>query len=455
MNTTGFLQINDPDGGQCVVLVDNYMTAQIVKNSPSRWEVINECQDCACAEHSCGVEDVTDAPWYDANRPASAEFFGLYGTLSIAQPPAAAGGIAGETVAPLKTLTFVGLLAASSARGAAFGKDWVDRALQPLCRPCESRTAEVGLFCPCEDETIVDQGEPVPRDWSTVVGIDGCDDPEPLGETPAAIAPTDNGLRTVLEVNYNNGSFVELPSGGIFPNCYGLRVTFSFTLGVGEAMTDVLHTCIMEGPNEGDPTPCCTAVTFDLEPEADDCGCPTPCECVQPSGAPSIEGSPSPRINYGGQDCTYSTPMCAQTFACLTPALSPQGLRSRIRIEAGETELRDVAVLVWEAVPGLPDPTTPRGLELYLERETIGVPALISRIPAGSTAVIDGAAERDYLECPGISDRQGTPVTACGGRSFRHAELCCGRRFWFALELPCGAPTDWRMTVELVALDRI
>ena len=76
-------------------------------------------------------------------------------------------------------------------------------------------------------------------------------------------------------------------------------------------------------------------------------------------------------------------------------------------------------------------------------------------MPAQSTAVIDAPTEREWLECPGDTERHPSPVVACGGRAYRHTELCCQRRYWVALETPCDAPTDWTATFELVGLDRV
>ena len=459
MDTTGYLVI---DG---VPLIDPASTAALAAADPGcRWQVNSECPECHCQAHSCEWGTISEAPWYDAAVPGSSEFFGLYGTLTLGQPvgtTVVTGTGARATAAP-KELTFVGLLVACTARGAVYGRDWVARTLEPLCSPCSTRTAEFGLWCPdtvCDpDTTCPDPPEPLsPVDWSTIVGIDGCEDPELLGPKPDTPTLVDDGLRTVTGVRYNPGSFTELPDlASPLPSCHGLRVTFSFTLSCPEAVTGSSQVCVMEAPLATDPTPCCVGLTFNIGTEDETCGCPTPCACPTVTVGPSIEGSPSPRTGSTGTDlCRYSTPLCSKTFACLVDPFGWQNAAPIIEITAGTEPLRNVSITWWEAVQGLPSPATPTGLDYYLQRVPVADPALIADVPARSTVVIDSARQTEELWCPG-SDPTAARVEACGGRRYRHHTLCCGSRYWVAVEIDCANPSEaWRVDVSLAGLERI
>ena len=170
-----------------------------------------------------------------------------------------------------------------------------------------------------------------------------------------------------------------------------MRVTFSFTVRVAEAVTDPLHTCIIRPPTDGNE-PCCVDIGWNLDADTTDCGCPTDCDCVTTPLGSQIVDSPSPRVAFGNQICDYSTPLCTQTWACLTTAVSHPNIRPRIRIEAGGTELRNVAVFIWEAVPGLASPNTPTGFEQY-ECPGNGRPPSFDRPSARS---VDGGDRRPH-----------------------------------------------------------
>ena len=462
MQTAGFLQVNDPVNG-CRVLVDNWMVGKLSASDPACvWQLNNECPSCGCSSLTCGVEQIEETWWYDPARPASKEFYGLYGAVSISQPAPSVTTTGTGTIAeaPLKQLTFVGAIIACTARGAAFGQDLIAGILEPFCRPCAGRDLEIGLWCPdnnCDppgSELLIPDGPDV-VDWSSIDGITGCGNAALLDPTPDPTPWYDNGLRVLPAATYNTGSFTELSdSSGSIPVCHGMRVTFSFSLGSGEGFRKHGPTCIMNAPVEEEPEPCCLPISWDLNPPEQQCGCPLPCDCETQSFGPTLERSPSPRVRVGGQECGYSTPLCSQTFACLTETVPSPGGTLSIRVTAGQTELRNASITVWEARPGLPSPSTPEGLGVYEAFDPIADAALISYVPPGGTVTIDGVSESEWLDCPRLRDQQDADVSRCGGRRFRHSRLCCGRRYWVAVEVECDS-TGWSVETDVFTPERL
>jgi hypothetical protein len=105
-----------------------------------------------------------------------------------------------------------------------------------------------------------------------------------------------------------------------------------------------------------------------------------------------------------------------------------------VAIEAGPS---DVALLVsiWTAHPGLPDPQTCLGEDIYCNRETLVEPIQV-QIPAGSTIILDGSSGRAELLC---GDRQpaGQLVTTPAGTRFSMPTVRCNERLWIAFDADC------------------
>ena len=130
-----------------VELVSNCRTRNNLLSSPSpckaSWRVA-DCDDCCCADVDPGNDDVTSSPWWDQLIPASSEYLGLWGRLTLG--PAGAGDLA-ATAAPPQYLTFSGAIIATSERGAQFGEAWIRSQLTPDCVVCDGQTATYQLFC--------------------------------------------------------------------------------------------------------------------------------------------------------------------------------------------------------------------------------------------------------------------------------------------------------------------
>lgn len=463
MQLPGFLQIEDSRNG-CVVLLDNAMTVALANNDPSCvWQMEQECTECFCPAASCGVTEIEDTPWYSPDLPASTEFFGLYGSLRVNQPAASTTVTAtGATqTAPLKQLTFVGAIIACTSRGAIYGRQWVQDQLEPLCVPCDNRRAEFNLWCPdelCDYDPDAVQGGPevMAVDWSTVAGIDGCEPAEPLGPTPDPVDPYDTGLRTLADITLIPGSFQDLDSEPL-PTCHGVRVTFQFALRSSEIFQPPKEVCEMRPPAADEPQPCCFPLVWDLCDPVEPCGCPIDCDCYdEPTEEDCTLRSNS--LPDGAAACTYSTPLCAKTFACLTAPFSSPVAVPEIEITAGLTPLRNVMVTVWEAVAGLPSPSTPEGLSVYASRAPVADPALIAYIPAQATLTLDGLLGRESVLCAGTTEPEPADVVACGGVKYEHPALCCGRRYWVALEVECcddNDGNDWVVRTSINGTSRL
>ena len=458
MDLAGYIELVEPDG-RCTVLVDNWMTSVLSRNdSASLWQLDSECAECVCEASSCGVDVVEDAPWFDPSRPGARDFFGLYGSVRLAQPSSTNTVTASGTIvtAPLKQLTFVGVLAAKSARGAAFGMDWLSSRLEPLCAPCDGRTVAVQLWCPdevCNDTPGVDTVELGVSDWC-LDGINGCGEALPLGATPDPQMINDYGRRELTRVNYVSGSLVEIDDAAApLPACHGLRVTFTFEVQSAERFLPSSGGCVMHAPTECDNLPCCTELMWNLDPVAECASCPTDCACD-----PLVEELPSGAVDLladGTAECRYSTPLCSNTFACLTAPFAQENAVPTVTITAGLEDLHNVSVTIWEARPGLPNPTTAEGFEFYEQIPPVVDRALIYRVPAQSTLVLDGKEKREYLYCVGDNEPTPFPVVRCGNRRYRHPVLCCGKRYWVAFEVDCAQGGDWRVDVDVNGFERV
>ena len=537
MELPGYLQLDDPSSG-CVVLLDNKMTAELTKARPEcGWKFNDaECDECACPGATCGVTDPCATPWYTPRNDASLDFLGLYGSLSITQPPAETirTGYASTQVASPKRLTFTGVLAACSEAGAAFGHQWIAQQLEPLCKPCSGRSATVFNFCPdvcppyscttscpddladqyvgscvncgpdcshqlanqyfgacvncgtdcgnalamqyasacvkcapvdcppedlatiygvgpcinCETQGVIDGGCRV--DWQQTIGLDGCTDPALLGPNYDPGVIVDNGQRSLLKVRYMPASFQELEQD--MPTCFGMRVTFGFEIQSGDAYRPPTGGCVLSGP-DSDVRPCCVPLSWEMEPDPDDCGCVTPCACnpVLDVGLPGSWNT----LPDGAAECAYSTPLCSETYAMLLGPFPDEYARPIIRLTAGSTPLENVSVWIWEAVEGLPSPMTPLGQEIYGNGRAPEVePALIRLVGANSSVVLDGRDRTETAYCPG-SAPQPAIVSGCGGSRYQHARLCCGKRYWVAVEVPCDTPGDWTMHVDYAPESRV
>lgn len=128
---------------------------------------------------TCGTPDVfvspasDPAPWYDATRPESGDFLGVYLTdisgydsviqRTVTPRPSGLGGgtLASEQNEP-RVWKFDGYLASASCEGAEYGLEWLTYVLSAIgsgagCDSCAASNMRVYLSCPpddCSDDTI-------------------------------------------------------------------------------------------------------------------------------------------------------------------------------------------------------------------------------------------------------------------------------------------------------------
>ena len=465
----GYLRISD-QFGNCTELINNCRTLAYLANTPlPSFRPAVVCEDCCCpsiddnATHTTPDNIDEPAPWFDPLDPATTEFFGLWGSLNLAQPPLEDG------IVPPKTITFSGVLLSGTKRGRMFGARWIEEQLNPLCVSCSGRAVTVYTYCP--DDSCISEQNPIPQpdppepepdllDISNIFDADGCeidgaDLPlEPAGELAELV---DTGQRDLLRVQYVAGSLQELEAD--FPDCYGSRITFQFELLDSETFLEGTPICQISPSDFGDglDVPCRRICIDEPAPSLESCGaCGVPCEC-ETDYTIIVDGSAASNVlPDGAAECRYSAPLSCRRYACLTEPSPLNQVTPVMSLFAGSQDLENVSITVYQAVTGLPNPMTSLGAEIYGTRQPEST-ALISRVPAGSTLALDGRDSSLTLNCPGFPPASGSPlVSTCDGRRYRHPRFCCGLRYWIIIEVDCYTTfhDDWRLTGAVHGVSR-
>lgn len=452
-------------GSACVEVASNCRTlAYIARGAQPRpawpWQPVTrgDCPECCCPECDDGTYtfpsdwDVNPAPWADPARPASWEFFGLLIDPAGIQIETAwssrrrgSTSLAKQTWAP-RTLTITGTIVSSSARGTAYGEEWLARQFTDACTAGDF-TVRVLRHCPDPDapeftgwvsqQHTTTYLEPVlwddrtPAQWvspfgavwwqplprSVMTGAARCDDPAdaiPLAPLPAGYVPPflpDTGWRELRRVRFV--SLDELDDDPM-PTCEGKRVAVvcevidEHTWFVGGAAYE--YAVLLDRPWDG-----CQARPVDWQADVD-----------VPAQAAALTLVDAPVTVTAG----YRRPLLEMVASTLTPVL-PWSVRAAMVVEVfgGIDGCADVAIRVHEALDGVPDPVTNLGCAVYGRREPCGE-ALISEIPAGATVVLDGRSRRVWLRRDGYPDEPADQlVSRADGSPFVHPTIGCGR-FW-------------------------
>ena len=158
----GFFRFND------VELINLARTAQLADamNISTVWLRAADYQWIYDAVGEGTYSDITDAPWYDANYPASTEFAGIIplevrglddsSTESSPIEYITAGGHSGKPRNATLPLVWNANIVASTERGAEFGKRWLDRVLHESASRVFCSGADLLYFrTPSEDGEIV------------------------------------------------------------------------------------------------------------------------------------------------------------------------------------------------------------------------------------------------------------------------------------------------------------
>lgn len=442
----GYLSLTSPSG-HCVELFNSCRTLHYVSMAGTSMSAKTECEQCCCRHvdepYGPGPADGPhEAPWWDPMIDQSEKFLGLYGELSI--------GPVTENGRVRQRLTFTGLLLSSCAEGRVYGNQWVQDQLTQSCGVCEG--FEGTIFTHCGDATfgsLADVEFPNPRPDETI-GRECCDGAEPdveppvLGLAPATVPAGDTGQRQVIRLRYVQDSYQVVDTTS-WLDCFGAHVTFSFDLETPHLHTELFEVCEL-GVAENDDGDEIDAAIFDEcycrpieidtstpRPECSRCGWPCSCDTTITRSTENT-GATSGYTPVEAEACVWSLPLCSTRRTCVTPPLPFTQAVPVISIDAGPTDV-DLLVTFWEAHPGLPDPQTCVGYDIYCGREPLAEPVQL-HIPAGTAMVLDGRSGVAELVCDGFGPAGSLASTANGTR-VSIPSVRCSQRMWIGFDADC------------------
>lgn len=381
-----------------------------------------ECE-CCCSSvddgdyTTPGDEANNPAPWYDAARPESAQFFGiLLNEFTTTTGYAADRRTYGRACPRPTPRTFVlrGSLVASTCAGTAYGKEWLARALAPVCVDagcCDELDGVVLRYC--DDDTSTDPG----RSTKDV---------------------------RLLEITFGRDV------GGVgdddaMPCCQGTE--FEAILEADPYLFAESETCVIDGtwnldPNDPD------AVCYDWE--CLPCGSCDTCmgwiECDDPCG-PAIPVAPDPPQL---PEC-FCEPILSSRQCCkIDPIPSWTDAVLRITVFAGSEPLRNLRIRVWRNHPADIDPSSADGHEEYRCMEPCAV-AEIAEIPKYGTLTVDGTTERSTLELNRYTYPADNLIWGPSRTVWTYPVLICGGEYWVCADADIyNTAADATLTVEII-----
>jgi hypothetical protein len=279
-------------------------------------------------------------------------------------------------------------------------------------------------------------------------------EPPILDDPPTLTGYLDTGQRQILRARYVTDSF-QVTDQTAWMQCYGAAVTFSFDLTGDAVFTEPVVICdlgydsVTKLDEEVFDDCYCRPLTVDIETLPDDCGrCGWPCTCQITSETSTEDTHPATFTPTDFGACQWSRPLCTTRRTCITPPLPFTEVVPIISIEAGPSTV-ELEVTMWSAHPGLPDPQTCLGDEIYAGRDPLVEPIQV-RVPAGTTLILDGRIGSADLLCDTRAPA-GNLVTTAAGTRFQLPSLRCARRMWIAFDADCyNLPEEGhRITVEL------
>ena len=455
----GYLSVTGPLG--CVEIVSSCRAMTYAASSGvSAIRVATGCESCCCPtlDEGYGLSPsdegdldrgpFTTAPWWDPTVPDSADFLGIYGTFDLASVDVET---ASGNITRRRRLTFTGVVLSRCDAGRVYGLGWLERQLTPLCgASCSGVSATVATHCGTpNDGTPLDEVYPNPRPDPSL-GARCCDntpfDPPILGNPPPTPTLVDSGLRTLPDVRYVRDSLVEIPDSE-WPSCYGTEVTFSFDVNCPTMFCDEIPVCDLTEPYGN---PCCECRTIEFcDDTTEPCSrCGFSCSCDTTLSFSTEFSHPTAYPPDEAALCRWSQPLCRSRVTCITPPVPHEKAAPVITITSGRTAV-DLAVTVWEAHPGLPDPSTCAGDDIYADRAPL-VPPIQVRVPAESVLTLDGRTGSVNVICDG--PRPGDDlVSTCAGTSLELPAVCCEKRMWIAFDADCYQPPGpgFNITVTL------
>lgn len=370
-------------------------------------------------------------PWWDPQAPEALQVAGV-----LVDPPGDGVGFELESalsdriarssrVEPAElSMTFT--VVAQSEAGERQVLNRLAKDLKDLT--CDGVTAHVYALAPCVDDfadLIVDGqvAAPIPDPVAPSAPPGGHCDPNPPTLEPYPLAlPTriDDGYRELAGVRFV--SLEPIFDAPVFPGCVGQRYRMRFEVDRGRWHSRSEHICSIGGTGSWN--------------ECDEISEPfTICEPVDTTVTCGPERTFG-RRRIRTTSSLYCTPGCHLRKSCLT---APQPVSSTGRIvaevHAGSAEIFNASVKVWEAVDGLPDPSTAVGAKLYRAR-AVAWEANIPHLRAGDRLVLDGRTQSATLLCgSGETFTGGGVVEGTGGSRWDPPALEAGDRYWIAFDL--------------------
>lgn len=386
--------------------------AYILAGLAPAWTSYGSACDCCCASvdegdyttpAGTGGGTGNPAPWWDPNRPESAEFYGFLVTdFTTSIPLVADRARVGRSCArPVpRVLTLQGNLVASSCRGTEYGKEWLARA---LASPC----IEQGC-CPERDAII--------QRWCT-------DD--------------DAGQRELLDIRLVSIDYAE--GRDAVPCCEGAPVTV--VLETEPWLYGPADSCVIDEPWDFDNSQCIEWCPNCPEPPTFTPDPSDPCAPQPPIVPPEVALS-----------VCWCEPIQTMRQCCHVTGLPEwSDTVMRITVFSGSETLKNARVRVWPDSPTGLDPATPEGAAAFHCFPECAL-AEITQIPANSTLVIDGVSRMITLTTPGgVTIRAENLVFGPLRTLWQHPALLCGLGQWVCLDADrWNTAPDATLTIELI-----
>lgn len=344
--------------------------------------------------------ETAGAPWYDATNPASVEFFGAQfdSTTTVVSDD-------------MRTRTISGVidLVASTERGAWFGFQWLQQALNggtyPRAGQCATVDLEMAVFCgdDCEAARII------PRARLT-------------------------------------GPLTPMPATQPYPCSAGLQVGFVF-----EAPTPWLYRMGAVSSTDNDWA---EAPTMDCRLTGQVAAVPS---CLEAALAHTCPPLVLPTVLLPALSTCLCEPMF-RTIECVKTGSIPSWTEAAVKITltTGETEVVGAQIYIWPDDFDMPCPSDPDADIGYWSQVCPVAVANIIVLPANSTMTIDGVTGRVLVECNGCVTQAESVLFGAGGAPWVHPTLSCGlgnTAFCVGVTTDafqaCGAAVDLAVTVEM------
>lgn len=432
-----YMKFDNPETGECFTLVDNCRTLHVLDKHPKIDVDDLGCEDCcpSCLDDSpyTGTPE-GDATFWAGKTGAGVDDFLGFLALSIEMEPSASVRRRGEPgeddpeYLP-RTLTVRGRIYGDSHAGVYFGETTMLELFTGECGGCDLE-ATVVPFCPevSEPETITPQWEPddLPELVDTDTGCGPCDrqDPDfvPNPLLPAVSGPfdIDTGRRSLMRVRFRS---MDIDEDVEIPYCQGREIIIVFEVLDDYEWGDLIEGCLL-----------------DLSSEFERCRPPDWSECLMLTDQPGCEDPEvSDPLLEGARpetepDLGICSPLYRTVKSCLTPELVTSGqIGLGFDLFSGSSDLRNLAVRIYPAYEGQPDPATCEGEKFYSRYKPCIDPLEVAYVGAGSVMSIDPRRSQIVVNCPGAREQRAESST--GGWGFPVLDFQC--RYWIVVTADC------------------